>query len=317
MGCRQFTVQINDAGRRLDRIVRRLLPDLPLSAIYRLLRGKKVRVNQNPGRRDQRVKAGDLVELPAYLNPAGKSPLVAGPSKQARQPGFEIVYESGDFLVVNKEKGLPTHGKGSLADAVLDYLRDKVAFSLSFRPGPLHRVDKQTSGLLVFGKSLAGSQAFCRQLAERKVQKYYLALLTGRLQEREIWNRDLPQKNHRDSAVRPAITKCLPLLAGKRQTLVLCQPLTGRRHQIRRHAQMAGHPLNGDRLYHNAYKKQPFLLHAWSLKIDPKIQPNLPKELRADLPGESFKLLAGCFNDINQAKLKAIMEEGRRRLQEF
>jgi 23S rRNA pseudouridine955/2504/2580 synthase len=210
---KELIAGINDSGRRLDRILRRALPDMPLSLIHRLLRTGRVTVNGVPGRAADRIAADSRICLreeaapPGYGegNPPPKKEAGLGPSDKL-PPGLCIVREGSGLLIVNKPSGIAVHsqdrrgitgsGKTRPGPACLDaqvraYLRDKLPPSLSFRPGPLHRLDQVSSGIIVFSTSLAGARAFSALMRERRLRKTYLALADGRIEGEEIWEEAL------------------------------------------------------------------------------------------------------------------------------
>jgi 23S rRNA pseudouridine955/2504/2580 synthase len=319
-----LSVAPDDGGRRLDRVIRKALPELPLSLIHRLLRTGKVLVDGRPRDAAFHVEAGQQIGLPAParkvpdlpdLVPAlGPVPVKAGP-RGARPP--RIIYESPDFLVLDKEAGREVHGSGeSLDSLVRAYLSPGLPPSLSFRPGPLHRLDRPTSGLVVFSASLRGARYFSALLREGKVRKQYLALVEGGVTGPGLWEdlllRDREARRTAPSAEgKPARTRFTPLArrdggesAGRAYSLLVLEPETGRTHQIRAQAGARGHPLAGDSKYggrplgqnggplkqNGGLPKQnggpPFLLHAW------KIIPPAPAENDPGLPaaaGTAFR----------------------------
>ncbi|MDR2136213.1 MAG: RluA family pseudouridine synthase [Treponema sp.] len=283
----------DDGGRRLDRVLRKALPDVPLSRIHRLLREGRVLVDKRPRDAAFRVRAGQEIAVPAAQE-TGPS---AGPGAQGgarTAPGaLAILYESPDLLAINKAAGVPVHGPaGSLDALVRAYLAPRLPPSLSFRPGPLHRLDQPTSGIVVFSASLAGARRFSALLREGKIRKQYLALVEGRVDLPGRWEDPLlrdREKRQTEVAAggKTARTGYTPLAwypGGKDGcaggcTLLLLEPETGRRHQIRAQAAFHGHPLAGDSVYGGRplpdpplpgpFKPPgpapPFLLHAWKL----------------------------------------------------
>jgi 23S rRNA pseudouridine955/2504/2580 synthase len=220
------------------------------------------------------------------------------PPAGTASPALRIIYESADLLAVNKEAGVEVHGPGSLDALARAYLAPKLPPSLSFRPGPLHRLDRPTSGVLVFSASLRGARRFSALLREGKIRKLYLALAEGNVEEPGFWEdslfRDREARRTLVSAEgKPARTRFSPLgvCAGNGAgpySLLMLEPETGRCHQIRAQAAARGHPLGGDKKYGGrplpaaffppppaafppagpgggSSGRPPFLLHAWRL----------------------------------------------------
>jgi 23S rRNA pseudouridine955/2504/2580 synthase len=272
----------NDKGRRLDRILRKALADHPLPLLHRLLRQGKVLVNGKPARAQDRIDSGVKISIP--LKDAEK------PSPSAsRFPSPEIIWQGRGLLAVNKPAGVAVHGPASytadgqasfsLDAMVRSFLEKKLPPSLSFRPGPLHRLDKPSSGIVVFSASIEGARLFSSLMRERKVRKTYIAIVEGNLEKEEIWEdrlvRDKDKKKTFISDVvsgggKTAITKIKPLAAasvkGTQYSLVTAEITTGRTHQIRAQAASHRRPLAGDRKY-GSRGKDGFFLHAWKLEF--------------------------------------------------
>jgi 23S rRNA pseudouridine955/2504/2580 synthase len=222
------------------------------------------------------------------------------------------------LLVLNKPPGLLVHGPESLDIQVQAYLAGKLPPSLSFKPGPLHRLDKPTSGIVVFSETLEGARRFSALLQERRIGKRYLALVDGSLEEEATWedilvrDRELRKsfidatadagisaaagdripaaKATAKDAAKHARTRVYPLARAAGYTLVMLEIDTGRTHQIRAQAAAHGHPLAGDRKYGGSPQQGGFLLHAGVLELPPNGDggPALPQRLEAPLP-ENFR----------------------------
>ena len=295
----------DDDGRRLDRILRKALRELPLSAIHRLLRKGAILVDGKKAAADCRIHSGQTIMVDLDKDVISGS--VTGRA-DIKSPGqLEILFEGSGLLVLNKPAGIIVHGKGSdcsqskgspsLEDQVLSYLGPKLKPSLSFRPGPLHRLDKMSSGIIVFSASLEGARFFSAMMQERRIKKFYLAIAEGAIKKQEVWKDELirdqnekktfiekADKNFRaiesGSFAKTAFTKISPLAVNSGCTLILAEIETGRTHQIRAQAAEHGHPLLGDKKYggrpfpgkpfpcssSNA-KKCGFLLHAWRMEF--------------------------------------------------
>ena len=270
---REIRITANDAGRRLDRFLRKYLPGASLSEVYRIIR-KDVKVDAKRRSESYILSEGEVLSL--YLSgetlarfgaadPAGGSrPAGAGTSKRS----FGIIYEDAQLLIANKPYGLLTHGdsrekKNHLANQVKDYLISSGSYDPAgekvFAPAPVNRLDRNTTGLVLFGKTAAAVRELNRFIRDDEVSKHYMTVacgsidgelrLSGSLTKDEAANRVTigPEGKDIKTVVRP-----LEILRfGRGLTATLCdvELLTGRSHQIRAHLSSAGHPLIGDSKY--------------------------------------------------------------------
>ena len=285
----------DDDQRRLDRILRKNLPNFPLSLLHRLLREGKITVDSVRALPGDRIKTGQLIEVPESFNNQSREINHISISKEQENPSsLEIIYNGSGLLILNKPAGLTVHGPNSLEEQVFSYLKPILPPSLSFKPGPLHRLDKGTSGIIVFSTSLIGAQTFSVLLREGKIQKQYLAIVDGEIEGEKIWNDELLRnkklkktfpsqgiKNYQEKS-KNALSKIKVLAIGRDHSLILVEIETGRTHQIRAQAGIHGHPLTGDRKY-GSKKSGNFLLHAWKLDAGPldlKFQAPLPSDFQ-------------------------------------
>lgn len=292
----------NDDGRRLDRILRKAFGDIPLSAIHMALRKGKIRVNGIIRPPEYLCKAGEIVEYFLRLAPEPPSPPSRDGFGSPAAPSLElslILLETPDLLFLDKPAGLLVHdGDNSLEAMVRRYLSGKLDASQSFAPGPLHRLDRNTSGVIAFSRSISGARVFSEALRQGLASKTYIALLEGQAGEPELWNdlvvRDGTTRKSRvegreelhepTSGAKEAIAEMVPLLANDHATLALIRLLTGRTHQIRSQAAAHGHPLLGDRKYGSPSKELRYYLHAWKLSFRTRLFDELPPEIIAPLP---------------------------------
>jgi len=277
----------NDKGRRLDRILRKALPDHPLPLIHRLLRQGKVLVNGKSAKAGDRVDSGAKVSIP--LKDAPKQAKTSRPL-----PPPEIIWQGLGLIAVNKPKALAVHGddsldsNGSLDCQVRSFLAEKLPHSLSFKPGPLHRLDKPSSGIVIFSTGLEGARLFSSLMRERKVRKTYLAIVEGKIDKEEIWEDFLERNSEKKKTFvsdskdgKEAVTKIIPLAREENYSLVMAEIATGRTHQIRAQAASHGHPLAGDRKYGGRNFDDGFFLHAWKIEFsDNKITAPLPQKFK-------------------------------------
>lgn len=288
----------NDAGRRLDRVARRFMPDVPLSGIYRYFRKGLIRVNGRRARPDMKIPQDGTIDIAAAIISDNRE-------KRTQETGSDdpdILFLSRDILFINKPRGLPVHGKNGL-DRMIPPSEAELA-SLSFRTGLLHRLDKGTSGIIAISRTLHGAQWFTRTLAEHRLGKYYLGIVRGDILNEAQWI-------DTDTTGREMSTSIYPVsqpgvLDGMPVTLVLFRIQTGRKHQIRIQASSRGFPLPGDMRYGGGMMPGGYCLHAWQL-VFPRDRPDdLPELLKAPLPGYFCKAIVSAFGDNVLAKLETL-----------
>jgi 23S rRNA pseudouridine955/2504/2580 synthase len=276
-GVRKVRIDADQAGQRIDNFLRRELPGLPKSRLYRIIRRGEVRVNGGRIKVEYRLAEGDEVRIPpAMLN---EGPPEAPPGQVASIEN-QILFEDKRILVINKPSGLAVHGGSGISHGAIELLR---AARPELRDLSLvHRLDRDTSGCLVFAKRRSALRELHERFRQGTVEKNYLALAAGDWQFGEQRVNAPLMVEHRQNGERHVIVST----AGKSAqtlfrlsrtfgqfSLMQCQPKTGRTHQIRVHALYAGHPLVGDERYGdpdaNAVAKQLGLrrlfLHAQSI----------------------------------------------------
>jgi 23S rRNA pseudouridine955/2504/2580 synthase len=248
-------VSEDQAGQRLDNFVHRLLGDLPRSRIYRIIRKGEVRVNGHRAGPDSRLQAHDKVRIPPVK--VRPMPEVVRPSDHLLETvRNSIAYTDDNLLVVDKPSGIAVHGGSGVSFGVIEALR-------AIRPGEtlelVHRLDRDTSGVLLVARSATALRTVHALLREGGFEKRYLTLLKGKweLGRKRI---DVPLRTDTrvsgertvrvDQSGKPSISDFRPVqFFGKRATLMEVGLITGRTHQIRVHAAHAGHPVAGDQKY--------------------------------------------------------------------
>ncbi len=273
---RSFVVPVASDGARLDRFLADALPAVSRSRIQRLVTAGGVAVNDVPAVRGaQRVDAGDrvVVDLPPDAPPA---PLTAAPELP-----LTVLHADADVIVVDKPAGMVVHPAAGHADdtvvnALLARFPDLRAAFDGPRPGIVHRLDRDTSGVMVVARTAAAAESLKAQFKARTVEKRYLVLVKGLLTPAEGVI-DAPigreaRERKRMAALpggRPAQTGFRVLWAGGAYTWLEAQPYTGRTHQIRVHLAAIGHPVTGDTVYGRRDRTVGRMaLHAWRLAFD-------------------------------------------------
>ncbi|RLT89938.1 MULTISPECIES: 23S rRNA pseudouridine(955/2504/2580) synthase RluC [unclassified Ketobacter] len=250
------TVTEDQFGQRLDNFLMTRLKGVPKSAIYRMIRKGEVRVNKGRTKPDYKLQQGDLVRVPpARTKEVSASTPFVGDSLKS-QLESAILYEDDGLIVLNKPSGLAVHGGSGVSLGVIEALRQ-------IRPGQrflelVHRLDRDTSGCLMVAKKRSVLKKLHEDLRLGAMQKTYLALLWGRWSGLEHRIEAPLRKFHLASGERvvrvsadgkPSLTLFRQLELYEQATLVEARPITGRTHQIRVHAQHAGHPIAGDDKY--------------------------------------------------------------------
>ncbi|APG74674.1 RluA family pseudouridine synthase [Lactobacillus delbrueckii] len=250
---REYELTAEESGQRLDKYLAREMTDLSRSRIKELVQAGEVLVNGKKSKVSYKVQKGDLIQVTV---------LPLEPLKlEAENIPLDIVYEDEDVIVVNKPQGMVVHPAAghpshTLVNALLYHTRDLADSPEGFRPGIVHRIDKDTSGLLMVAKNAAARESLEKQLAAKSNKRQYLAIVHGNFAEEE-GTIDAPigrnPKDRKQMAVvekgKSAVTHFKVLEQYQGYSLVECQLETGRTHQIRVHMAYIGHPLAGDPLY--------------------------------------------------------------------
>ena len=250
---REYELTAEESGQRLDKYLVGEMTDLSRSRIKELVQAGEVLVNGKKSKVSYKVQKGDLIQVTV---------LPLEPLKlEAENIPLDIVYEDEDIIVVNKPQGMVVHPAAghpshTLVNALLYHTRDLADSPEGFRPGIVHRIDKDTSGLLMVAKNAAARESLEKQLAAKSNKRQYLAIVHGNFAEEE-GTIDAPigrnPKDRKQMAVvekgKSAVTHFKVLEQYQGYSLVECQLETGRTHQIRVHMAYIGHPLAGDPLY--------------------------------------------------------------------
>ena len=325
MEFKDFTAGKDDSDRRLDRVLRIFLSNKGLPEIYKLLRKGLIKLNHKKTKPETHVAEGDIISIAAFLFDDDKTDDLEI-SKDEKSPHsssnqLKIVFENEHLLIIDKPYDRTVHGKtDGLYKDVIDYLTSKSDSnkntSLSFKPGPLHRLDRRTTGLLVFSKSLEGARWFTQGIKNHTIHKKYYGLAQGKLSQKEEWKDFITDNGENedgfytveaktttadeDSSVM-CETHATPLAWGTTQghtyTLIEYDIKTGRKHQIRSQSALHKHPLAGDTAYGASRlvgnSKREFYLQAYCLNF-PENPLGLPPQIKISLSPDFIEQLQCC-----------------------
>lgn len=316
---KKMLIKENDANQRIDKYLKKVLVSAPTTFIYKMLRKKDVKVNGKRVDEKYILKINDEIELFLYedkfLEFTKEKTIYELPIT------FTVLYEDQNILVVNKPVGLLVHednkeSVNTLSNQVLCYLAKKQEYDMtresSFTPGPVHRLDRNTSGIVIFGKTLEALQILNEMIKQRHcIEKKYVTIVSGCLNKKEELSGymiKLPDES-RVKLVKKDFSGALsmqtivtPIQSNQRYSLVEVTLITGRMHQIRVHLSSINHPIIGDQKYGdfelNRIIKKKFhlqhqLLHAYKIKFVKtfgKLEYLQEIEITSELPSNFLKI---------------------------
>lgn len=325
----KLIVTPNEAGQRLDKLLAKYMKQAGKGFLYKMMRKKNITLNGRKCHGSERLAEGDEIKL--FLSDktvekfSAGEPIISPAAPSDYKP--DIVYEDSHILVVNKPAGMLSQkareGDESLNEMILGYLirsgHMQAEQLRTFRPSICNRLDRNTSGLVVAGRSLAGLQVMNAVFKDRTIHKYYQCIVKGILKEKQLISGFLSKDGESNKVTIhpleaensvPIITEYIPLAWGGGFTLLKVTLITGRSHQIRAHLASVGHPIGGDAKYGDRFVNQALksrynvrsqLLHSWKLKLPEDLCAPLDylagREFTAPLPEEFKRVLEGEILD--------------------
>ena len=322
-----FQIGSDEAGQRLDKFLRRILPGAGNGFLYKMLRKKNIVLNHKKAEGKEILTAGDTVSLffsedtfQLLSGPGDREDVSSYLQAYRNIKGVEILFQDENVLIVNKPAGVLSQkareDQSSLNEWMIGCLLEQKKLSpetfKGFHPSVLNRLDRNTSGLVLCGISLKGSQLFSRLIRERDIRKYYLTIvkgvlrqkahITGFLKKDKKTNRVFIRKEEIPGAS-PIETAYTPLKDNGEFTLLEVELITGKSHQIRAHLASEGHPVLGDEKYGDSAFNQKYraklgvrgqLLHAYLLEFpeQPALLSLSGKSVFAPLPAKMREVLA-------------------------
>lgn len=329
-------VNQNEAGQRLDKLLQKILNKAPKSFLYKMLRKKNIVLNGKKADGSEKVNLGDEIKL--FLSDETFASFSETVESTTVEHDLDIIYEDDHVLFMNKPLGMLSQkavkDDVSMVEHVISYLLDTKQLSKeqlqSFKPGICNRLDRNTSGLMIAGKSLLGLQTMNELLKERTMDKYYLTIVRGNLRDTKKIEGYLSKDEHKNKVTihqtqveesEYICTEYIPLAHGRlaiklmregreqavELTLVRVKLITGKSHQIRAHLASIGHPLIGDGKYGdkmmNDYFKKVYglshqFLHSYEMvlpNIEGDLQSLSQKIVKAPLPSIFTKIKQDLF----------------------
>ena len=270
---KSFTVDDDFNGSRLDKWFKNKVINLPHSLIEKIIRQNKIKVNKRKTKSSYRLQTGDLVEIYDInkFKPTDNKKVIKYLPKKKEIGAYDdhIIEDNQNFIIINKPIGIPVQSGTKSFRNIIDILKNTKYFENS-KPFIVHRLDKETSGILIIAKNRKFAQLFTSLFRIRKIHKTYLALVHGKVNKSiKIMKDELVYYENNKKNVQKAISNLKIIKSNENYTLLELNPITGRKHQLRRQLLNIGNPIVGDDKYflNNRKKIKNLMLHAYKIKF--------------------------------------------------
>jgi len=294
---RLITVSKQEANQRLDKFLLKYFNKSPKSFVYKMIRKKRFKYNGKRAKGNEILIGDDEIQI--YLSDETIDKFRKIKEISIAKPTFDVIYEDKNILIINKPLGLLTQpdakDQNTLTQQILTYLYNKGEYDpelyQGFRPAPCNRLDRNTAGIVMIGKSLPATQAIHDMLRNQEISKYYMSIVLGRVNnfmtlkgyhEKDHFKNQVKISEDYVEGTKEVETRILPLQTNGRYTLIEIQLVTGKTHQIRAHLATINHPIIGDPKYGDKEENEYFsrkynlrhqFLCAYKIKFEMCVEP--------------------------------------------
>ena len=282
----KFQIDLSESEQRLDKWIKRKFLKVPQSLLEKSSRKGKIKLNGKKVKLSYKIKQGDIIEVPNFKFKKKININININNLRILEKKIinQIIHKDKDKIIINKPQGIAVH-RGTKISLSIDDIKDKLKFNLKENPRIIHRIDKETSGLLVLARTYKSSVYLSKQFKEKNIEKFYIAILNGIPRKKSgVITEKIKDKKNKDAKTRYIILKKIE----KKFSFVLLKPETGRKRQIREHCFKLGCPIVGDKKYFKNLDKNKkiepnkLFLHAYKLKLT--TQYNKDEEYTAPFP---------------------------------
>ena len=272
---KSYTVIDDYHNSRLDRWFKRNVMNLPHSLIEKLIRQNKVKVNKKKTKTSYRVQSGDLIEIFDILKfkPIDKEKKIKYIPKKSEVGKYDdyVIEDNENFIIINKPSGIAVQAGTKSFKNIIDAIKNTKYFENS-KPYIVHRIDKETSGLLIIAKNRQYAQLFTSLFRIRKIHKTYLALVYGKVNNSiKTMKDELTYYENKKKIIQKAVSNLKVIKSNEGFSFIELNPITGRKHQLRKQLLKIGNPIIGDNKYflnnRKIVKAKGLMLHAYRIKF--------------------------------------------------